>query len=468
MRSWAIVLFTVLVSFAPSLRADEPEARPNVLFIAVDDLNDWIGCLGNHPGIKTPNLDRLAARGTLFANAHCAAPACNPSRVALLTGMRPSTTGIYTNYQPWRPHLPDAVTLPQHFIAGGYDVTGCGKIFHGRYLDDASWQKYFKQSNDPKPSEDVLNDPHSHAGGIVWGELNVSDEQMSDYKMASWTIGQLSRELDKPFFLACGIYRPHMPWQVPREYYEMYPLDSVQLPKVKENDLTDVPPAGVQMAKPQGDHATIERTDNWRHAVQAYMASITFADAQVGRVLDALDASPHAKNTIIVLWGDHGWHLGEKEHWRKFALWERATKAPLMIVAPGITKPGSVVHQPVDFVNVYPTLCDLCDLPRGEHLEGWSMRPLLADPKASWDHVALTTHGRNNHAVRDARWRYIRYADGGEELYDHESDPNEWTNLADDERFADVKARLQEHLPKENAKNAPSGEGNARRRAESQ
>jgi arylsulfatase A-like enzyme len=457
----------LLGGLPPLVRADEPDARPNVLFFAVDDLNDWIGCLGNHPGIKTPNLDRLAARGTLFANAHCAAPACNPSRVALLTGMRPSTTGIYLNSQPWRPHLPDAVTLPQHFMAGGYDVTGCGKIFHGGFRDDASWQDYLKQTNDPKPSDEVLNDPHSRAGGIIWGELNVSDEQMSDYKMASWTIGQLKRELDKPFFLACGIYRPHMPWQVPREYYEMYPLDSIQLPKVKENDLADVPSSGVQIAKPQGDHATILRTDNWRHAVQAYMASITFADAQVGRVLDALDASPHAKNTIIVLWGDHGWHLGEKEHWRKFALWERATKTPLMIVAPGITKPGSVVNQPVDFVNVYPTLCDLCDLPRGEHLEGWSMRPLLEDPKASWDHVALTTHGRNNHAVRDSRWRYIRYADGGEELYDHESDPNEWTNLADDERFAVVKARLQEHLPKTNAKNAPSGEGNQRRRAES-
>ncbi len=453
MRCGMILAFLAAMLVGPTpLQA---EGKPNVLFIAVDDLNDWIGCLGNHPGIQTPHLDRLAARGVLFANAHAAAPACNPSRVALLTGRRPNSTGIYLNPQPWRSHLPDVVTLPQHYMAHGYKALGCGKIFHGRYTEPESWHAYLPQGRDPRPSREVLDDPRSRAGGIIWGRLDVPDSEMNDYKMASWTIEQLGRQHDQPFFLACGIYRPHMPWQVPQEYYDLYPLDEVQLPKILENDLDDVPPAGVAMARPRGDHRTMRQTGNWKHAVQAYLASVTFADRQIGRVLDALEASPYAENTIIVLWGDHGWHLGEKQHWRKFALWERATKTPLMIVAPSVTQPGGVVRQPVDLVSLYPTLCDLCDLPRGEHLDGPSLRPLLEDPKAEWPHVAIMTHGRNNHAIRDARWRYIRYANGDEELYDMQEDPHEWTNLANDEQHAEHKRRLAGHLPQVNAPNAP-------------
>ncbi|MCA9205415.1 MAG: sulfatase-like hydrolase/transferase [Planctomycetales bacterium] len=207
------------------------------------------------------------------------------------------------------------------------------------------------------------------------------------------------------------------------------------------------------MAKPDGDHATILKTENWRYAVQAYLASIAFADAQVGRLLDALDSSPHKDNTIVVLWGDHGWHLGEKHHWRKFALWEEATRAPLMIVAPGVTKPA-VCRTPVDFMNIYPTLVDLCSLPAAKHCEGASLTPLLKDVDAAWERPAVTTHGRGNHAVRDPRWRYIRYEDGSEELYDHQQDPNEWKNLAGVEEHADVKRRLAKWLPTEEAPNA--------------
>ncbi|MDP6444382.1 MAG: sulfatase [Pirellulaceae bacterium] len=429
--------------------------RPNVLFIAVDDLNDWVRCLGGHPDCRTPHIDRLAERGVLFTRSYCAAPACNPSRAALLTGIRPWKSGVYVNPQPWRQALPDAVTLPQHFMANGYRVLGGGKIFHGRYRDAASWDVYQKSFGDPKPTAKVAKDPHSRAGGVVWGKLDVNDSQMSDYKVVSWAAEQLAQERDKPLFLACGVFRPHMPWQVPRKYYDMYPVDKIQMPPAMKDDLQDIPAAGVRMARPQGDHATILKTKNWRHAVQAYLASITFADAQVGRLLDALDKSAYRDNTIVVLWGDHGWHLGEKEHWRKFALWEEATRAPLIIAAPGVTKPQSVCSRTVDFMDIYPTLADLCGLPIGDHLDGVSLRPWLEDPRRARLRPAVTTHGRNNHAVRTERFRYIRYADGSEELYDHDEDPNEWKNLAKNSEFAKYKADLAKWLPKQNAPDAP-------------
>lgn len=449
-----MLLLTLILCGETRVEAAETE-RPNVLFIAVDDLNDWISCLGGHPDCKTPNIDRLASRGLLFTNSHCAAPACNPSRAALLTGIRPSSSGVYLNSQPWRPVMQDAVTLPQHFRNHGYQSIGSGKIFHGRYNDYGSWDDYLKQTGDPKPTQAVLKDPHSRAGTIIWGVLDAQDQEMSDYKMANYAIDFLSKPDQKPFFLACGIYRPHMPWQVPRKYYDMYPLDKIQLPNVPEHDLDDIPPAGVRMAKPGGDHAKILKTENWRYAVQAYLASIAFADVQVGRVLDALDASPYAKNTIVVLWGDHGWHLGEKKHWRKFSLWEEATRAPLMMVVPGVTQAGTKCDQAVDFINIYPTMCELCELPRGEHLDGLSMVSLLKDPAQTWERPALTTHGRLNHAVRDNRYRLIRYQNGDEELYDHSQDPMEWKNLADDPQYAETKQRLAKWFPEKNAPDAP-------------
>lgn len=449
-----VLLLSLILCGETRVEAAEME-RPNVLFIAVDDLNDWISCLGGHPDCKTPNIDRLASRGLLFTNSHCAAPACNPSRAALLTGIRPSSSGVYLNSQPWRPVMQDVVTLPQHFRNHGYQSIGSGKIFHGRYNDYGSWDDYLKQTGDPKPTQAVLQDPHSRAGTIIWGMLEAQDQEMSDYKMANYAIDFLSKPDQKPFFLACGIYRPHMPWQVPRKYYDMYPLDKIQLPNVPEHDLDDIPPAGVRMAKPGGDHAKILKTENWRYAVQAYLASIAFADVQVGRVLDALDASPYAKNTIVVLWGDHGWHLGEKKHWRKFSLWEEATRAPLMMVVPGVTQAGTKCDQAVDFMNIYPTLCELCELPRGEHLDGLSMVSLLKDPAQTWERPALTTHGRLNHAVRDNRYRLIRYQNGDEELYDHSQDPMEWKNLADDPQYAETKQRLAKWFPAKNAPDAP-------------
>lgn len=239
-----------------------------------------------------------------------------------------------------------------------------------------------------------------------------------------------------------------MPWNVPQKYYDLHPADKIVLPKVLDTDLDDVPPLGVKMARPDGDHQAILDSGRWKEAVQGYLAACTFADAQVGRLLDALDQSPHKDNTIIVLWGDHGWHLGEKLHWRKFTLWEEATRAPLIVVAPGV-KPG-VCPRTVDFMSIYPTLCDLCGLPTPRQVEGQSLRPLLANPQAAWNQPAVTTYLFANHAVRSERWRYIRYRDGSEELYDHDQDPLEWTNLARDPKYDAVKKELAAWLPKVN------------------
>jgi arylsulfatase A-like enzyme len=270
----------------------------------------------------------------------------------------------------------------------------------------------------------------------------------------SWTIERLNTRHDRPFFLACGLHKPHMPWNVPRKYYDMFPLDQIILPKVLETDLDDIPPAGVKIAKPQGDHRLILESGRWKDAVQAYLAAIAFADAMVGRLIDALDNSPHKDNTIIVLWGDHGWHLGEKQHWRKFTLWEEATRAPLVFVAPGVTRPEGVCNRTVDFMGIYPTLCELCGLTVPPHVQGTSLKPLLIGPAAPWDRPALTTYMFNNHAVRSEHWRYIRYNDGSEELYDEDHDPMEWTNVASRPELASVKAELARYLPRSNAPDA--------------
>ncbi len=435
--------------------------KRNVFFIAIDDLNDWIGCLGGHPDVKTPNLDRLAQRGVLFTNAHCSAPACNPSRASLMTGILPSTSGVYRNPDPWRksPVLANAVTIPQHFMAHGYRAVGGGKIYHGGFPDPLSWQEYFpsqekNRPDDPMPENRPLNGIPKTAH-FDWGPVDVPDEQMSDSQVASWAIDELNKEHDRPFFIACGFFRPHLPWYVPPRYFDMYPPDEITLPDINENDLDDVPPLGKKMANPGRDHKKVIEHNQWRKAVQGYLASISYVDTCVGRVIDALDRSAYADNTVIMLWSDHGWHLGEKLHWRKFALWEEATHNVLMVVAPGVTRPGQRCSRPVTMVDIYPTLIDLCGLAEKNELEGRSLLPLLKNPGARWDRPALTTHGRNNHSLRTERWRYIRYSDGTEELYDHDNDELEWDNLADDPKYADVKKRLAKWLPSKNVPQVP-------------
>jgi arylsulfatase A-like enzyme len=421
--------------------------KPNVLFIPVDDLNHWVGHLGRNKQTKTPHLDRLAKMGVTFTNAHCAAPICNPSRTALLSGLRPSTTGIYDNGAHYAKGagVTAAGSLVTQFKNADYETRGMGKLWHGGLGFAEQWTEIRSKG---ATANGKLDD--RSIGGIKFGIITGGDDCVPDTATADWAIGELGKPHDKPFFLVTGFHKPHMPWNVPQKYYDMHPLAEIELPPVKEADLADIPTAGVKMARMSGDHARVMESGRWKEAVQAYLAAISYLDGQVGRVLDALEKSAYKENTIICLWGDHGWHLGEKEHWRKFALWEEATRAPFIWVVPGVTKPGGVCARPVDFMSVYPTLCDLAGIAKPAHVTGQNIRPLLANPQAEWTIPALTTHGQNNHAIRTERWRYIRYADGGEELYDHSTDTYEWTNLAAKPEHAALKQELAAFFPKEN------------------
>lgn len=459
-----------LLAAAPALllkSAPQTPPNQNILFLAIDDMNDWIGCLRGHPNTITPNLDRLAASGLNFTSAHCAAPLCNPARVALMTGRRPSSTGVYDNNQPYSGSkaLSGAVTLNQHFKNNGYLTLGCGKIYHsvqGAFADRDGWHDYGR-SNERQmrlSGEPPLAGAAANAH-FDWGPTATGDETMLDFQTADWVSHHLSQKRDQSMFLACGFSKPHLPWYVPKKYFDMHPLDGIQLPLVKEDDLSDVPEIGRKFAAAGGDHARVTKADAWKKGVQAYLAAITFADAMVGKVLRALETGPHANNTMVVLWSDHGWHLGEKLHWRKFTLWERSTRNILMVRAPGVTKPGTACDRPVSMMDLYPTLLELTGVPSPGPQEGESLVRWMRDPKAPKTTPALTTYRLGNHAVRAENWRYIRYNDGTEELYDRRKDPNEWTNLAAKPEMASVKAELAQWLPKHNEPNAPVRSGGA-------
>ena len=449
--------------------------QPNVLMIVVDDMNDWVGCLGGHPDVKTPNIDRLAARGMLFANAHCAAPVCNPSRVATLTGRHPGSTGIYNNSVRWHEAIPNIPSIPQHFNANGYHVVGGGKVYHHMpgFNRLSDWHEYFDQVFDGHyqnrlsrgldvsnfqfpngfplnglPSVKALTKPPKNPREFDWGPLEKTDSETGDGQMVQWAVDFLKLPHEQPFFLAAGIYRPHLPFYAPRSYFDLYPQDSIHPPEIKDDDLNDLPQTALEFAaQRREDYELVRKSGKYRELLQAYLASISFADAMVGRLLDALDRGGHADNTIVVLWSDHGWHLGEKHHLHKFTLWERSTRIPFMVVAPGVTRRRAFCEQPVGMLDLFPTLNELCELPEVDGLSGQSIAALLADPNIVWKRPALTSHGRGNHALRSQRWRYIRYADGGEELYDHSNDPNEWTNLATRPEFADIKSDHAKWLP---------------------
>ncbi len=464
MKHTLTLLTAVLLVPLTALHAADARAKqPNVLFIAVDDLNHWVGHLGRNKQTKTPNLDRLAKLGVSFANAHCAAPVCNPSRAALLSGRRPSATGIYDNGRPYEAAIKAGDSLVMQFKNAGYETLGMGKLWHGGLGFAEQWTATGGRERGGDHGAAKVND--RSIGGIRFGVIEGGDEAVPDTQIADYGIAQLRAKHERPFFLALGFHKPHMPWNVPQKYFDMHPLAEIELPPVKADDLADIPAAGKKMAKAFGDHAAVIESGRWKEAVQAYLAAISYLDGQVGRVLDALEKSPQRDNTIICLWGDHGWHLGEKEHWRKFALWEETTRAPFIWVVPGVTKAGGVCKAPVDFMSVYPTLCDLAGIAKPAHVTGPNIRPLLADPAAAWPHAALTTFGRGNHAVRTDRWRYIRYADGGEELYDHNADPYEWTNLAAKPEHAELKAELAKNFPAANSE-APDRKKGARRGTE--
>lgn len=429
------------------------DKRPNVLFIAIDDLNHWVGHLGVHPQTKTPNIDRLAAGGISFSQAYCTAPACNPSRASLMSGLRPSTTGCYLNSQNWRPGISEGKLLNTHFLKAGYRVYGAGKIYHGSYGAGGEWTDYLTGAGGALRLEPSAKD--DGVGGIKFGPLANSDEEMPDYRVVSYGLEKLQEKSDKPLFLAIGLVKPHMPFSVPKKWFDMFPLESIQLPPHREDDLNDVPPAGVRMARPEGDHAQIVASGRWKEAVQAYLATIAFCDSQVGRLLDGLEKSPHRDNTIVCLWSDHGWSLGEKSHWRKFALWEEPTRTVFVWKVPGVTQPKTTSARPVDYSCIYPTLCALTSVAPPTHLEGRDISSLLKNPQAAWDVPAITTHGIKNHTVRSQDWRYIRYANGDEELYHNAADPREYTNLARSPEQAAKKAELAKSLPKTDAAELP-------------
>ena len=449
--------------------------KPNVLFLCVDDMKDWVNCLGGYEGqVRTPNIDRLARRGVLFTNAHCVSPKCAPSRAAILTGLRPSTTGLYDNGHWWLPNLPEVVTIPRHFRNHGYRVAGAGKIFHhtaGNHPPN-QWDEFRRLTfqEDPWFRGAKLNYPWSKHSpfpkgfpfGRVkglghendWGALPIADKDYDDEKTTEFAVEFLSNaDSDTPFFLACGLFRPHLPWYVPQKYFDQYPIDEIVLPKVLDSDLDDLPAEGLRLAKDRrSDWKTIQKADRWKHAVQAYLASITCADDRIGRVLDALDRSPHVENTIIVFWSDHGWHLGEKQHWHKSTLWEESTRVPFIVSAPGIR--SGKCARPVSLLGIYPTLIELTGMPSGKSLDGVSLLPLLKNPQAAWNRPAVTEFRRGNAAVRSDRYRFIRYHDGGEELYDHSSDPQEWKNLAAEPKLVAVRKQLARWLPNDWAPSA--------------
>jgi arylsulfatase A-like enzyme len=447
-------------------------ARPNVLFLAVDDMKDWTGYQGGYEGkVVTPNIDRLAARGRPFLNAHCPSPKCGPSRAAIMHGKRASTLGIYGNGQWVRPNYPDLISIPGYFKAQGYRTVGAGKIHHHTtgFNPPDQWHDYQEidwedpwdrpiRSNYPFVRDIPRPQGHPFSGVAIrhefdWGSL-PEELAYHDVATADYAIEVLNAEQHSPFFLACGLFRPHLPWYAPAEYFEHYPLAELVMPPLQKNDLEDVPKAGRSLTQAR-EFELIKSKGKYRQAVQAYLASISFADAQLGRVLDALDASPYAKNTIVVLWSDHGWHLGSKNHWHKWTLWEEASRVPFVISVPEQPKAGVPAAAPVNLLDLFPTLASLCGLPPPSGLDGIDLSPLIANPEARRGRPVTIERGKGQSAVRDTRYRYIRYQDASEELYDLERDPQEWTNRADDPELAAIKAQLAAYATRDWKKGIP-------------
>jgi len=477
-RFLALVFLVTAAPFAAA-QNDEPF---DVLFIAIDDLNDWVGYIGGHPQAQTPNIDRLAERGMGFLYAQSPSAVCHASRTAILTGLQPSSTGIYGNGPDWRTQdvFEGKLTLPAFFRTNGYTTKGAGKIFHAHtynaggltgFNDPNGWDDFYPSIERQLPDE--YGPYRIPANGGTWGRvfdwagLVAEDSALADGQVTNWVSDLLREASAGPRFLATGIYRPHLPWYVPQTYFDRFSLDDIELPPHIAGDLDDIPATAISNFMSATDiHQWLLTEDRWEEAARAYLASVSYADAMVGRLLDALDESGRADRTIIVLFGDHGFHLGEKERWRKFTLWCESLHVPFVIVAPGTTQPGTTSSVPVSLIDIYRTLAELTGLEVADHVEGRSLVPLLRNPSMEWDYPTLSTHGYENHAVVSNTYKYIRYADGSEELYDVRRDPNEWTNLAADPQYAAEKEALTAYLPTDPAPNlfrppeaAPVGEG---------
>jgi len=419
--------------------------------ICIDDLNDWTGFLGGHPQAKTPHMDALAKRGMSFTNAHCAVPVCSASRISVMSGLPATAHGSYElgpSYQEL-PALRTIPTLQRAFKDLGYMTIEGGKVLHhgftGRLAADID--RSLGRRNSPRPKE-PMNRSASWSGAWDWGGYPATNAEMADWQLAEAAAAALSDAFTQPFFLSVGFFRPHVPMFVPPKWFELYPPDSLLLAECPASDLVDLPPNFLTIndyaAAPT--HAEVVASGSQRGLTQAYLASISFVDHCVGIVLNALAASPHANNTIVVLWSDHGFHLGEKHHWAKRTLWEEATRVPLLFAGPGV-QADSMCPEPVSLIDLYPTLLELCSLPPQPHTKGLSLVPQLQDSNAPRPQPALTSSYEGNHAVRSRHWRLIHYSYGAEELYDHRADPDERHNLACEPAHQEIRHQLRDCLP---------------------
>jgi arylsulfatase A-like enzyme len=449
------------------------ETPPNVLFIAVDDLNDWLGCMGGHPHAITPNMDKLAAHGVLFTNAHCQAPLCGPSRASLMTGLRPSTTGIYgmikdNEIRSDNKITEDIIFLPEYFKQNSYHTMGVGKLFHdhapdgvfdespGRYAGEAP-NHGFGPIPDNRFVWEGLAPENTEIYGRTstdWGAFPEQDSLMPDYKAVQWAKKQLQKDYgEQPFFLAVGFLRPHVPLYVPSKWFELHPVEELAMPPYKADDLQDVPAIAREKINDLPMMPSTEwaiETGKWADIVQAYLACVSFVDHQVGQLIQALEESGYADNTVIVLWSDHGYRVGEKGTFAKHCLWEEATNAPLIFSGVGIPR-GKVIDDPVEMLSVYPTLLEACNLPAYSRNEGQSLLSLMNGEATSQQLKAITTFGMNNHSVKANNFRYIQYEDRTEELYNHKLDSNEFNNVIGEQKYRDEREQLRQMLPDSNA-----------------
>lgn len=431
------------------LPGQEKQKHLNVLFIAVDDLNRRIGCYG-FSDVKTPNIDRLAKKGVLFQRAYCQYPLCNPTRTSFLSGLYPETTGIMDNKTPPRTYLKDDVEfIPQLFKKNGYFTARVGKIFHGAFDDESCWSI----SEDAKSREDKDTKKKIKARGEQWLVTDGKDEDEPDGKTARRIVELLEQNKDKPFFISAGFHKPHLPWVAPKKYFDMYKPEDIKLPKEPEDDRDDIPEVALGKSGKSEEYCNEHR----KEAIAAYYACISFMDAQLGVILDAMDKLNLWDNTIVVFWGDHGYHLGEHEGmWKKMSVFEESAGAPLIITAPQLKTSGQSCQRTVEFIDVYPTLVELCGLPQPKQkLEGKSLFSLLSNPNANWDKPAITVVQKGRvlgKSVRTEKFRYTEWDEGDEgvELYNHENDPNEYKNLADDPACSEVIKELKKHLKRTN------------------
>ncbi|MGB7345823.1 MAG: sulfatase [Pirellulaceae bacterium] len=460
-----LALFVLFLSYTVAGAAE----RPNILMIAIDDLNDWIEPLGGHPDVKTPAMKSLAQRGLTFTNAHCQAPLCNPSRTSLMTGRRPTTTGVY-GLSPWIrtvPELKDIVTMPQHFHQAGYRTLIGGKIYHGgngrgkgHQLECDTWGPNANVGVKP-PQKIIPPTPGGNHPLMDWGTFDHRDEDKGDWKVASWAVDEIKKMPDdKPFFLSVGFFLPHVPCYATQKWFDLYPNETLTMPPILKGDRDDTPESSwfIHWDLPEPRLSWLEANNQTKPLTRAYLASVSFVDSQVGRVIEALEASPYADNTIVVLWSDHGYHMGEKQISGKNTLWRHSTRVPLIFAGPGIPE-SQVCNSPAELLDLYPTLSQMAGLDAPAEMEGISLMPQIRDPTTVRERPAICTHNAGNHSVCDTRWRYIVYADGAEELYDRDVDPNEYTNLVapgkDRSAVEPVIATLAKWLPKTESALAP-------------